>query len=280
MKRATVTVLLLLSLSYTVQESSCSKIFGGYFPNWAQYREKPYTFTPTYLQDIAHRLDHLVYSQIHFNSNNYSIEITEENDIYFLKKLASYKNSYPNFKLLISVGGDEFPSSNFSAMVKSNRTRTLFIDSLQNFLSNNSLDGVQINWKWPCSPPSILHKKHSISCNGTEEIIDEGSKCPQDVFHFLSLLKEMRHTLQENIIITISGSPLPKVIKKTPLKLFSKYIDYWYVETFGYALSATNHSYFTAPYSPLYQNSSNAYRKSHSIENTGDHNYEVFIISA
>ena len=263
--------LLLLLWIYAVQDGSCSKIFGGYFPNWAQYREVPYTFTPSNLLEIAERLNHLVYTHIHFDSMNYSIVLTGERDKLFLQKLGNYRDSFPNFKLLVSIGGDEFPSSNFSAMARSNKTRSIFIENLQVFLKKNKLDGVEISWKWPCSSPKIVHKKPFIACESIEMSMDEGSKCPHDASHFLALLREMRHKLKINTIITVSGSPFPEVVKTVPLGLLSKYIDYWYVETFGYALSATNNSQFTAPYSPLYDNSSSKFNGSnaHSIDNTG-----------
>lgn len=261
--------LLFLAWVHAVQDGSCSKIFGGYFPNWAQYREEPYTFTPSNLQEIAEKLNHLVYSHIHFDSKNYSLVPTEENDQVFLKKLASYKDSLQNFRLLVSIGGDEFPSSNFSAMVKSNQTRAMFINNLQTFLHQNNIDGVEISWKWPCSPPKVIHKKQFLSCKNFEDVMDKGSKCPQDAFQFLALLKEMRHHLGKKTTITLSGSPFPEVIKKIPLKLFSRYVDYWHVETFGYALSETNYSYSTAPYSPLNQNSSSDTTATHSINTTG-----------
>lgn len=264
--------LILLSWMYAVQGGSFSKIFGGYFPNWAQYREVPYTFTPSHMQGIAARLDHLVYSHVHFDSKNYCIVLNDERDKLFFKKLASYKDTFPKFKLLVSIGGDEFPSSNFSAMVRTNQTRSMFICSLHKFLHDNKLDGVEISWKWPCSPPNMIHKKHFVSCESVVELKDEGSNCPQDAFRFLALLREMRQNLKNNTIITVSGSPFLEVIKKVPLRLFSKYIDYWHVETFGYALSATNNSYFTAPYSPLHQNSTSKLDglMAHSVDSTGD----------
>ena len=42
------------------------KLVGAYFPNWAQYRAKPYTYTPTEMAPIVSTLTHLFYGFIAF----------------------------------------------------------------------------------------------------------------------------------------------------------------------------------------------------------------------
>ncbi len=255
-----------LTLLSFLRVAIASKIFGGYFPNWAQYREEPYSFLPSNLDDIAEKLNYLIYSHVHFNLDNYSLLLTDKNDNQFLNKLSSYRGSLPNFKLLISIGGDEFPSESFSTMVRLNATRAAFISNVKLFLDRYGIDGVEISWKWPCSPPKIVRQRRFRSCD-VHEIEDRGSKCPQDAFYFLSLLKELRDVLGWNSIITLSGSPFAEVIRMAPVKFYSRYIDHWHIETFGYSEAATNHSYFTAPYSPLYRSTTSPHP--HSINGTG-----------
>ena len=260
-------ILQLLVLGW-LQAAGCSKLLGGYFPNWAQYREEPYTFVPSNLDDIAEKITHVVYSHIHFSLENYSLIPTDKNDLVFLRKLASYRDSLQDFKLLISIGGDEFPSDSFSTMVSTNKTRSMFITNVKMFLDKYGIDGVEISWKWPCSPPTIVRKKHFRTCDNFTDVMDGGSSCPKDAFNFLALLKEMRQALGMGTIIALSGSPFPEVISMTPLKLFSRFVDHWHVETYGYALAATNHSYLTAPYSPLYRPPGSPHP--YSINDTGE----------
>jgi len=250
-----------------LQTASTSSIFGGYFPNWAQYREKPYAFVPSDLDDIAEKLNYLVYSHIHFKIEDFSLVPTDKSDHQFLRQLSSYRDSLPKFKLLISIGGNEFPSESFSTMVRLNKTRARFIVNVKKFLNFYRLDGVEISWKWPCSPPKVVRKQHFRNCENFIEVRDGGSRCPRDAFNFLALLKEMRHSLGKDAIITLSGSPFPEVVKVTPLKLYSRYVNHWHVETYGYADAATNYSYQTAPYSPLYRAHDSLHR--YCINDTG-----------
>ena len=254
-----------------LQTASTSSIFGGYFPNWAQYREKPYAFVPSDLDYIAEKLNYLVYSNIHFKIEDFSLLPTDKSDYQYLSQLSSYRDSLPKFKVLISIGGEEFPSESFSTMVRSNKTRAIFIANVKQFLNVYRLDGVEISWKWPCSPPKIIRKQHFRNCEDFIEVRDGGSRCPQDAFNFLNLLKELRYSLGTDATITLSGSPFPEVIKMTPLALYSRYVNHWHVETFGYADAATNYSYLTAPYSPLYCTYNSPDR--HCINDTGTKYY-------
>ena len=253
---------------FLAENCDSAKIFGGYFPNWSQYRVSPYNFTPEHLQGIIGRFDQLIYTRAYFDDVDYRVKYTDPKDEIFIQEIMKYKLIHPQLKVLISIGGDNFPSYNFSNMVSSNKSRALFINSLQIFLRVNKFDGIDINWKWPCSVQRILYhpsKHNRLTCDGYIKYVDKGSSCPQDAHNFLSLLKEMRQTLGNYILIAITSTPVPQEAKNLPLVEYSNYIDYWYIESYGYAVSSTNNSSTTAPYAPLNQLPS----APQSINNTG-----------
>lgn len=264
----------LLACFLLVKDCETSKIFSGLFPNWAQYRDPPYTFSVRHLQGIVGRLDHIIYAYAHFNSNDYQITYTDLQDKASIKTVMYYKLSRPKLKVIVSIGGENFPSSNFSEMVNSNESRALFISNLGAFLKGNKFDGVDISWKWPCSAKKTIYsrqyqKKGRNGCDSFTEISDRGSKCPQDGTSFLSLLKEMRASLGNDTIITVTGSPFLQQIKHLPMALYAHYVNYWYVASYGYTVSAANKSYVTAPGAPLHHPPKSAGISMQNMNSTG-----------
>lgn len=257
------------------QKCESSKIFAGVFPNWAQYRQSPFKFTAMDLQGIAGRLDHLKYAYAYFSPQDYQVKFTDPQDEESLRTLMDYKSSNPHVKILLSVGGENFPSSYFSDMVSSNQTIEWFVSNLQAFLEEYKFDGVDISWKWPCSASKTIYRRQYENqwrhCVDFEKTFDEGSKCPGDGIRFLYLLETLRDYLGNSTIITVTGSHDPKFAKHLPLRLYSKHIDYWYVESFGYTVPATNNSYLTAPTAPLYHPSISSGANPQNINTTGMH---------
>lgn len=249
------------SLLFIILLARCdsSRIFSGIFPNWGQYRDPPYTFTPTHLQGIIGRLDHLIYAHAHFDPS-FQIMFTDTQDKFFVQELVDYKLAHRKLKILLSIGGEDFPSSDFSKMASLNENRARFIRNLQVFVSEHKFDGVDINWQWPCSSPKVIHLKREKEaedprqhCTGTaySMIPDRGSKCPQDAENLLLLLKEMRKALGNSTLLAFTLSHLPQQARNLHLKSVAEYVDYFYIESYGYAISATNDSLITAPNAPL-----------------------------
>jgi hypothetical protein len=65
-------------------------------------------------------------------------------DPIFLATLTGYKSVNPDLKVLISVGGWNFPAGYFSAMASTAANRAIFIASVKSFIQQYSLDGVDI----------------------------------------------------------------------------------------------------------------------------------------
>ena len=251
--------LLLLCAVAVLKEAECSKIFTAYFHNWAHQRQPPFSFRPENISEIVTRVDHLVYAYAHFDPFNYSVVLTEPVDDEFLRSLVAYKAVNQKLKVLISVGGDKFPSANFSAMAAAYETRAAFIASLKQLMRNYGLDGVKINWQYPCSKPRTINVEQwdgfDSSCESywVETLADAGSRCPEDADNFLFLVQQLRASLGNRSLITLLGPSMKKVWKKLDLGGISRNIDYWHVATYDFNTPALNDSSFTAPNSPLHR---------------------------
>ena len=247
-------MLLLVSLfvfATLTDQGETMRIFNAYYPNWGQYRPSPYTYLPDNVTNIAGRIDHLLYAYADFNPHDYAIFLSDANDTSHIQRLTKLKYNHPQLKILISIGGDDFPSNKFSDLVSSEFTRSSFIGNLRRFLNAHNFDGVDISWKFPCSVSRIIHKKHQLQCDDITHEYDSGSSCPTDAENFLFLVKEMRSSLGNETVITVTGPALPNYYKQLYLSKMSDYIDYWHVATYDYTTSASNKSHLTAPNAPL-----------------------------
>ena len=245
-------VVSLLAAAAQTHQSESTRIFNAYYPNWGQYRPAPYTYLPDNVTSIARRLDHLVYAYASFDPHDLNIHFNDANDTSHVQRLMKIKHSHPQLKFLISIGGDSFASDRFSDMVRSGYKRSIFISNLQTFLTTHEFDGVDVSWVFPCSGSRTIYKKHHrLQCNDFITEHDRGSSCPADAENFVSLVKEMRSTLEKGTVITVTGPALPNYYKQLYLSSMSEYIDYWHVTTYDYTVSATNESQLTAPNAPL-----------------------------
>ena len=59
------------------------------------------------------------------------------------------KDRFPHLKVLVSVGG--WGADGFSDAALTDATRSLFARSVAKFMRNNRLDGIDIDWEYPCS---------------------------------------------------------------------------------------------------------------------------------
>jgi chitinase len=184
------------------------------------------------------------------DSNEYQLMSVESKDQSFMSTINGMKGS--KMKLILSVGGWNFPSAYFSKMVASSESRAKFIKSANSFMSQHNADGIDLDWEYPCSEPRDDPVK--ISCTLFRSVHDDGGKCPQDTDNLPLLLKEMRAAMP-NKVITIASQASEKHAAQMNIAKVTPYIDRWNIMTYDYTVSDvpdTENGAAFSPNCPLY----------------------------
>jgi len=183
-----------------------------YYPSWALYEG----FTPSEIP--LDNVSIVVYAFLKPLPNGTVVYGDPYADEINLKGLQELRKENRDVRFLVSVGGWTF-SENFS-MIGSEPERRAFAESLLAILREYDLDGVDIDWEFPCWVP-----------NGGEE--------------FLALIKTLRETLGDGYIITVTA-PDPAIASCVDWSKIGGLVDYIGLMTYDYCLGP-NFTYFNAP---------------------------------
>jgi chitinase len=241
---------------------------GVYFPNWAQYRPSPATFTAQTAAPIMNTINVLYYGFAYFCPNSsmvqpywvdqlnlckgkqpFDVISLEPKDPQFYKTFVGYKRQNKDLKLIISIGGWNFPSNFWSQMVSDKGSRSKFIESCKSFMKQNGFDGVDLDWEFPNSEPRINPVK--ITCEKFYYTTDEGGS-PKDGENLLSLVKEMHESYGSEYIVTIASQADPDKAADENIGALWPYIDMYNLMSYDYTVSDILESPITAPNEPLY----------------------------
>lgn len=155
-----------------------------YYTNWSQYRPGEGKYTPDNID--AKLCTHIIYAFAKLANNK--LETLEWNDEKMYEKLQKLKQSNPDLKTLIAVGGWNAASYQFTTMVATASSRRTFIQSTLSFLQKYGFDGLDLDWEYPTK---------------------RGGK-PQDKQDFAILVKELKEAFAGEGYLLTAAVPAGK----------------------------------------------------------------------
>lgn len=159
------------------------------------------------------QLTHIIFSftkvidnEMKFNNEGHGLK---------LKQLVEQRKNHPDLKFMIACGG--WGSKGFSDMAYSPENRAKFVESVVEFIKEYDLDGLDIDWEYPCIPAANTKAR------------------PEDKQNFTLLMKELREALDslESLqTLTFASAGWKSYYENVEINEVMKYVDYMNIMTY------------------------------------------------
>jgi len=168
------------------------------------------------------------------DASEYQLLSVEPKDATYIPQIVGYKSQNPNLKVVLSIGGWNFPSAFFSKLASSSTSRQKFINSALAWMTQYKVDGIDIDWEFPGSPPRT--DPVEISCSQFDTVTDSGGSSA-DKTNIVALLKDIKSAFGTKYLLTFAGQAGKSNEDAMNLAQSSQYVDMWHVMTYDYQVS-------------------------------------------
>ncbi|UWZ85027.1 glycoside hydrolase family 18 protein [Occallatibacter riparius] len=138
--------------------------------------------------------------------------------------LTALRKENPELKVLVSVGGWLW-SCNFSDAALTKESRARFIDSAAEFIAQNQLDGLDIDWEYPARRGAGYSKDCHQNPGGSDFR-------PEDTQNFTALLGELRARFDveskkngRRLLLTLAAGASPAWLEHTEMNKVARAVD-------------------------------------------------------
>lgn len=143
------------------------------------------------------------------------------------QQLPRLRQFNPSLRFILSIGG--WTAGGFSLMARTEAGRRAFAASVERVMDEYALDGVDIDWEYPCSDAA------GIDCD------------PSDKYNFTLLLQALRD-VAGNRIVSIAAGGGAYFIRDTEMEKVAQILDYVQIMTYDLATGRS----IAAHHTPLY----------------------------
>ena len=148
--------------------------------------------------------------------------INEKGEVYWDRKntegvLSEMRKINPGLKIVLSIGG--WGADGFSQAAATEESRRKFVKSAMKILKENHLDGLDIDWEYPCSSQAGI------------------ASSEDDRENFTLLIKELRKQLDasgDGLSLSIAAGGEASYLKGTDMAEVQKYLDYVQLMTYDF----------------------------------------------
>ncbi len=140
--------------------------------------------------------------------------------------IGTFRRWNPELRIVLSIGG--WGAGGFSAMAMTEDGRKRFARACLALVEEHALDGIDIDWEYPCSDVAGIDAD------------------PRDRENFTYLLSDLREALGESRILSIAVGGDESFIRNTEMDKISQIVDYVQLMTYdlrgGFAAAAGHHA--------------------------------------
>merc|ERR1712020_93662 len=171
-----------------------------YFTNWATDRFGDGKYVPENVKSAAKYCTHIYYAYAKLDPITLELApshvFTDETNGFFDRVVSVSKNSNPNIKVLLSMGGwTDSGTDKYSKLVADPNARANFAEKAAQMLKKHEFDGLSIEWQYPVCWQADCKKGNPAEKQG-----------------FVALAKVLKNEFSKNNLILSASLPGFKVV--------------------------------------------------------------------